>query len=75
MVPHRGEPRTVTYAGPLWSAVERGYTLWETTGRPGWDRLGVTLTATRQTVWLDAPISPRAWCIHPSGSRRQSTSD
>ncbi len=75
MVPPRGEPRTVTYTGPLWPAVERGYTLWETTGRPGWNRLGVTVTATRQTVWLDAPTSPRVWCIHPSGSRRQSTSD
>ena len=50
--------RTVTWGGPrcLWDDVERAHALWRAHRRPGWDRLGLTVTPDRNhTVWLDRP--------------------
>ncbi|TCP43403.1 protein-L-isoaspartate(D-aspartate) O-methyltransferase [Tamaricihabitans halophyticus] len=53
-------PRIVMQAGPtrLWDAIERAFLVWETNGRPSWDRLGLTVTADDQRVWLDHPDGP-----------------
>lgn len=47
----------VTAGGPrrLWQAVEVAHERWNRLDRPGWDRLGFTVTPTEQTIWLDAP--------------------
>ncbi|MBA2324236.1 MAG: methyltransferase domain-containing protein [Pseudonocardiales bacterium] len=55
-------------AGPsqLWRSVENAYQDWEQTGRPGWDRLGLTVTAHEQRVWLDTPNNTEhAWQLMP----------
>ncbi len=55
--------REVTWGGPrfLWDDVERAHALWRRHGRPGWDRLGLTVTPDRShTVWLDRPDAPLA---------------
>lgn len=53
-------PREVAQAGPtaLWDAVEHATELWERAGQPTWDRLGLTVTADEQRVWLDSPDGP-----------------
>ena len=55
-----GEPRAVAQAGPvpLWDAVEHAFHIWDTNGRPTWDRLGLTVTSDYQRVWLDSPEGP-----------------
>lgn len=47
----------VRQAGPtrLWDAVERAFATWESAGRPGWARLGITAAPEKQWVWLDDP--------------------
>lgn len=47
----------VVEAGPqqLWTAIEQAHDLWEAVGRPGWDRLGHTVTEQNHSVWLDHP--------------------
>lgn len=59
-----GARRTVQM-GPtrLWDAVERGYHVWEEADRPGWERLGLTVTTDRQWVWLDKPDNSLCWDI------------
>ncbi len=55
--------RAVTWGGPrcLWDDVERAHALWRRHRRPGWDRLGLTVTPDRShTVWLDRPDAPLA---------------
>jgi protein-L-isoaspartate O-methyltransferase len=55
--------RSVTWGGPrcLWDDVERAHALWRAHRRPGWDRLGLTVTPDRNhTVWLDRPGAPLA---------------
>lgn len=56
----------VTEAGPtrLWAAVEDAYQQWAALGQPEWPRLGVTVTADRQWVWLDDPAGPHTWPIN-----------
>ncbi len=54
----------VVEAGPhqLWTAIEQANDLWQAVGRPGWERLGLTVTPEHQTVWLDHPkASQRCW--------------
>ncbi|WP_083682888.1 methyltransferase domain-containing protein [Actinoalloteichus fjordicus] len=53
-------PHAVTQAGPtrLWDAVERTTQIWNAHDRPAWDRLGLTVTADEQRVWLDSPDGP-----------------
>jgi protein-L-isoaspartate O-methyltransferase len=48
----------------LWEPVEHAYEIWTEAGHPGWDRLGMTVTATEQWVWLDDPTSDRRWQLH-----------
>ncbi|MDA0566304.1 methyltransferase domain-containing protein [Streptomonospora sp. S1-112] len=47
----------VSHHGPrrLWAEVERAYTAWEAAGRPERDRLGLTVSAAGQAVWVDEP--------------------
>jgi protein-L-isoaspartate O-methyltransferase len=55
--------RSVTWGGPrcLWDDVERAHALWRAHRRPGWHRLGLTVTSDRNhTVWLDRPDAPLA---------------
>lgn len=58
-----GRTRAVAQGGPhrLWQAVQTAHELWDRVDRPGWERFGLTVTATRQTVWLDDPQSAHHW--------------
>lgn len=53
--------RKVWEGGPvsLWSAVEQARDIWSAHGRPGWSRLGLTVTRREHVVWLDSPAGPR----------------
>lgn len=56
--------RTVTEAGetPLWVSVERAHWLWDSLGRPGWDRLGLTVTPDgSHRLWLDDAAGANRW--------------
>lgn len=58
------EPFTVRQLGPrrLWDEAIDAYDWWHEHDEPGPDRLGVTITPTRQTVWLDTPgTTVRTW--------------
>jgi hypothetical protein len=50
----------VREGGPraLWAAVEEADRQWRAWGQPGWERFGMTVTATKQSVWLDDPENP-----------------
>lgn len=49
-VVHSGGPR------PLWVDIEHGHAEWHRLGRPGWDRLGLTIThAGEHLLWCDNP--------------------
>ncbi|MFE3879550.1 protein-L-isoaspartate(D-aspartate) O-methyltransferase [Kitasatospora sp. NPDC059146] len=53
-----GESRfEVRQSGPrrLWDEVEAAYNQWTATGRPGYERYGLTVTPAGQTAWLDKP--------------------
>lgn len=54
---------TVTEAGgtPLWPHVEWAHQQWTDAGQPPWDRLGLTVTPERHTVWLDDPAGRHRW--------------
>lgn len=44
---------------PIWEPVEQAHRVWDAAGRPGWDRLGLTVEPNgRHTVWLDDPSHP-----------------
>ncbi|MFI1398549.1 amidohydrolase family protein [Streptomyces sp. NPDC020681] len=51
---------TVHQAGPrsLWNEVEPAWHWWDSHGRPGFERFGLTVTAEAQTAWLDTPDRP-----------------
>ncbi|WP_309117467.1 methyltransferase domain-containing protein [Saccharothrix sp.] len=56
--------RDVRQTGPvrLWDAVERAHRRWDDLGRPGWDRLGLTVTPDgHHRVWLDTPDGATGW--------------
>ncbi|MBV9315350.1 MAG: methyltransferase domain-containing protein [Pseudonocardia sp.] len=55
--------RTVWQSGPrrLWDLIEAAHERWTRLGAPGWQRFGLTVTETRQTVWLDSPSSDLSW--------------
>lgn len=57
--------RAVRQSGPtrLWDIVERGFDIWESAGRPGWQRFGVTVSAAENVVWLDDPRSAQRWTL------------
>jgi protein-L-isoaspartate(D-aspartate) O-methyltransferase len=54
---------TVTEADatPVWPHIEWAYQQWTDAGQPSWDRLGLTVTPTHHTVWLDDPAGPHRW--------------
>ncbi|HKR49727.1 MAG TPA: methyltransferase domain-containing protein [Pseudonocardiaceae bacterium] len=54
---------TVTEAGatPVWPHIEWAHQQWTDAGQPSWDRLGLTVTTTHHTVWLDDPAGPHHW--------------
>jgi hypothetical protein len=69
MQPDEHGHREVREGGPLaiWAAFERVHGEWEALGRPGWERLGLTVTPDgRHRVWLDSPDSAHAWDL-PTG--------
>jgi protein-L-isoaspartate(D-aspartate) O-methyltransferase len=47
----------VREAGPhqLWRIIEDTHATWLTMDQPGWERFGLTTTATTQQIWLDEP--------------------
>ncbi|MFG2909679.1 methyltransferase domain-containing protein [Kitasatospora sp. NPDC048286] len=56
-----GESRfEVRQSGPrrLWDELEATYHRWESAGRPGYERYGLTVTPAGQTAWLDNPDNP-----------------
>jgi protein-L-isoaspartate(D-aspartate) O-methyltransferase len=63
----------VTSAGPadIWDQVEQAYALWGELGCPGRVRFGLSVTAERQTMWLDDPDSPHQWGIHGLPDQRR----
>ena len=64
MRPDGNGHREVRECGPagIWAAFERTCAEWETLGRPGWDRLGLTVTPDgRHHVWLDEPDNSHGW--------------
>ncbi|MDB1088768.1 methyltransferase domain-containing protein [Streptomyces sp. ACA25] len=42
----------------LWDELTAAHTWWRTAGEPDLDRLGITITATGWTAWLDTPGHP-----------------
>ncbi|EID54205.1 methyltransferase domain-containing protein [Saccharomonospora xinjiangensis] len=60
--------REVRQGGPvaIWDHVESVHELWQRFGRPGWDRLGLTVHDDgRHRVWLDDPDSSQQWVLPP----------
>ncbi len=60
----RDAPSSVTQLGTprLWDVVEEAYDGWCALGRPGRERLGLTVRAhRRQHAWLDVPQSDHVW--------------
>lgn len=55
-----GRKATVYQSGhrSLWDEVEAAWHWWDLSGRPGFGRFGLTVTAEGQTAWLDAPDHP-----------------
>jgi methyltransferase of ATP-grasp peptide maturase system len=47
----------VRETGPvrLWAHVEHAHQQWHAAGRPGWSRLGLTVTPAAQTIYVDEP--------------------
>ncbi|MGW3466999.1 methyltransferase domain-containing protein [Saccharopolyspora sp. NPDC000995] len=56
---------SVTESGPtpLWSAVEEAHHLWRAAGEPEWSRLGLTVEAGEQWVWIDEPHGKHQWSL------------
>lgn len=48
-------------ARDLWRHVENAWAQWELLEAPHWHRFGLTVTAHRQTVWLDHPGNSPTW--------------
>lgn len=42
----------------LWDELETAWRWWDEQDRPGFERFGLTVTAERQTVWLDSAETP-----------------
>ncbi|HLU98796.1 MAG TPA: hypothetical protein VKZ89_18320, partial [Thermobifida alba] len=56
-----GPPYETETKGPrdLWEEIGRAWQAWQQAGRPGRDRLGLTVTpAGEQMLWVDAPSQP-----------------
>ncbi len=64
--------RQVRQGGPvaIWDAFEHAHRQWDTLGRPGWDRLGLTVLPDGfHRVWLDEPHGEYRWVLRPSTER------
>ncbi|MFJ2217486.1 protein-L-isoaspartate O-methyltransferase [Streptomyces sp. NPDC101062] len=57
----RGDQVTQTGPRDLWDTAERIYDAWLGLGRPGLERMGVTVTPEEQFVWLDDPAVPLSY--------------
>ncbi|MET8825862.1 hypothetical protein ABZX40_10100 [Streptomyces sp. NPDC004610] len=55
---------TETGPRPLWATLEEAHRVHREHGEPGPGRYGITVTETRQRVWLDAPDGP-GWVLVP----------
>lgn len=66
IVPHSDGADVAEY-GPtrLWSSIEKLHQEWVGHGRPGWERLGVTVTRRTQRVWLDDDMAGPSWSLGP----------
>jgi len=55
----------VDQSGPrrLWDAVEQVHEFWQSTGKPSYERFGLTATDANQYIWLDNPDSPHRWTL------------
>lgn len=42
---------------PLWAPIEHAYQRWQRWNQPRWERFGLTITPTTQTLWLDEPLA------------------
>ncbi|MBF9135222.1 ATP-grasp peptide maturase system methyltransferase [Plantactinospora sp. S1510] len=63
-VRHHGDEVTVTQGGGrrMWDEVAAWCLRWDQAGRPGHNRLGLTVTPEgRQTVWVDTPTGRWRW--------------
>lgn len=57
----------------LWESVEWAYARWVDAGRPGWDRLGLTVTPDGDhSVWVDDPDIGQRWTL-PDAVRSRET--
>jgi hypothetical protein len=45
----------------LWDLLEAAHQHWSQLGEPGWERFGLTVTADRHWIWLDAPDGEHHW--------------
>lgn len=57
----------VTEIGPraLWAEVEQLHCLWHELHQPRRERFGISVSPTRQWVWLDSSDSPHTWDLPP----------
>lgn len=65
--------RRVLEGGPtsLWQAFEDAYEQWRSAGEPGWDRLGLTVTADQHVIWLDEPDGTLRWSLAAARDTRE----
>lgn len=50
----------------IWDAFEHAHLTWDRLGRPGWDRLGLTVLPDGfHRVWLDDPDGKYRWGLPP----------
>jgi hypothetical protein len=68
IVPGEDGRHTVRETGPmrLWAHVEHAHQQWEQAGRPGWPRLGLTVTPDAQTIHVDEPGNTLAVLARPA---------
>ncbi|MGH3493534.1 MAG: methyltransferase domain-containing protein, partial [Sciscionella sp.] len=60
--PHTGRHDLIEQGPtPLWPTISEAFTRWVELGEPSWERLGLTVTATEQTLWLDNATSSNTW--------------
>ncbi|HIV57987.1 MAG TPA: methyltransferase domain-containing protein [Candidatus Stackebrandtia faecavium] len=58
-----GRTRMIPFGAPLWRRISTALDSWLAHGRPGRQRLGLTVTSDSQWVWLDEPDSQLTWTL------------
>ena len=48
-----------------WAQVEQAWQWWQATGRPRWDRFGISITPDGQRVWYGGPGAGQDWPLLP----------